>query len=81
LIDFQKNIYAEHFIKEFAKLDPKVLKKYGFEKFLKRTFGGLEGYKQNALNILIAYIDKRKQILGALGVSQEAYKSKREITI
>ena len=28
LIDFQKNIYAEYFIKELARYEPKILRKY-----------------------------------------------------
>lgn len=68
-------------MKEIAKIDPKVMRKYGFENFLKQAHGGIEGYKQSALNILQAYIEKRKQILGTLGIRQEALKNKREFTI
>jgi hypothetical protein len=60
LIDFQKNIYAEYFIKELAKFDPKVLRKYQIDNFLYRD--EIDGYKQCALNILFAYVDRRRQI-------------------
>jgi hypothetical protein len=34
MIGFQKNIYAEYFIKEMAKFDPKTIRQYEIENFL-----------------------------------------------
>jgi len=34
LIDFQKNSYADYFIRELAKFEPKVLRKYSIDSFL-----------------------------------------------
>jgi hypothetical protein len=58
LIDFQKNIYAEYFIKELARFEPKVLRKYQIESFLHRD--DIDGYKQCALNIIFAYVERRR---------------------
>ena len=55
LMDFQKNIYADYFIREFAKVDPRVLKRYCLDSFLAK-----EGYKHCALQIIHHYVEKRK---------------------
>jgi hypothetical protein len=44
LMDFQKNIYADYYIREFAKVEPRVLKRYCLDSFLAR-----DGYKNFAL--------------------------------
>lgn len=56
LMDFQKNIYADYFIKEFAKVEPRVLRRYCFDSFLSR-----EGYKNCTLQILYQYVERKKQ--------------------
>ena len=60
LIDFQKNSYADYFIRELAKFEPKVLLNYSFDSFLLRD--EIDGYKQCALNIIFAYVERRRQI-------------------
>lgn len=75
LIDFQKNIYADYFIRELAKFDPKVLRKYQLETFLQRD--DIDGYKQSALNIIFAYVEKRRQIALTPTYSNEEVKTTR----
>lgn len=60
LIDFQKNSYADYFIKELAKFEPKILRRYSIDSFLLRD--EIDGYKQCALNIIFAYVERRRQI-------------------
>ena len=57
---------AEYFIKELAKVDPKLIRKYNFARFLE--YSDLEGYKQSALNIFYSYVDRRRSMLGTLGI-------------
>lgn len=57
-IIFTNILVAENFIKEFSRIEPQVLRKYNFEKFLIRE--NSEGYRQEILHILEIYTDKRK---------------------
>ena len=74
LLDFQKNICsfplftildADNFVKELAKIDPKLMKKYNFEAFLDKP--SLDGYRTSIIIILHAYVDRRITFKNTLG--------------
>ncbi|CDW79950.1 px domain containing protein [Stylonychia lemnae] len=65
LIDFQKNIYADTFIKELVRIDPNNMRKYNFEGFLEKE--NSEGYRQSALHILQIYVDRRIAFKNTIG--------------
>jgi hypothetical protein len=58
LMDFQKNMFADNFIRELAKIEPDHLRSYGLEKVLLRK--NSQSYKQSIFSIIIAYVEKRK---------------------
>lgn len=65
LIDFQKNIYADMFIKELIKIDPQNMRLYKFESFLEKQYS--EGHHQSALHILQVYVERRIAFKNTLG--------------
>lgn len=65
LIDFQKNIHADNFIKELIKVEPKHMKLYKFEAFLEKQTS--EGHRQSALHILQTYVERRMAFKNTLG--------------
>jgi len=56
---------ADSFVKELAKIDPKVMKRYNIEAFLENP--SLEGYRHSIITILHAYVDRRITFKNTLG--------------